>query len=93
MTAADIKINFEAFASLKKWPSIRNERRNDALFADPYLVHEGTLFECAEALLSKPASSHHLYEIHTDAQAPWVKSVLSARLVYELMRLRKVMTL
>jgi hypothetical protein len=92
MTAADIKINFEAFASLKKWPSIRNERRDDSRFSEPYLIQEGTLFECAEALLSKPASSHHLYEIHTHAQDPWVKSVLSARLVYELMRLRKVMT-
>jgi hypothetical protein len=92
MTAADIKINFDAPASLRKWPSVKNERRHDALFPNPYLVQDGTLFECIEALLSKPASTHPLYEIHTDSQDPWVKSVLSAPHVYELMRLRKVLT-
>jgi hypothetical protein len=92
MSTTDIKINFDAPASLRKWPSLRNERRDDSLFLNSYLVEEGTLFECSEALLSRPASAHHLYEIHTDAQDPWVKSVLSARHVYELMRLRKVMT-
>jgi hypothetical protein len=90
MTAADVKIDFDATASLKKWPSIRGERRTDAPF--PYLVQEGTLLECIEALLSKAAASHHLYEVHTDAQEPWVKAVLSAPHVYELVRLRKVLT-
>ena len=90
MPIADIKINFDAIAFLRKWPSVRSRRRPDAPF--PYLVQEGTLFECIEALLSKPASQHHLYEVHTDAQEPWVKPVLSAKHVYELMRLRKVLT-
>src|ERR1700744_2856976 len=62
MTAADIKIDFDAPASLRKWPSIRNERRNDAPYPSPYLVQDGTLFECIELLLSKPASQHLLYE-------------------------------
>jgi hypothetical protein len=93
MPSADIKIDFDAPAILKKWPSLRNERRNESSFPYPYLIQVGSLFECAEGLLSKPAVSHHLYEIHTQAQAPWVKSVLSAELVYELMRLRKVMAL
>jgi hypothetical protein len=92
MPAADIKINFDAPASLRKWPSLRNERRNDPPYPNPYLVQEGTLFECIEALLSKPASQHHLYEVQTDAQEPFVKSFLSAQHVYELMRLRKVLT-
>jgi hypothetical protein len=91
-TAADIKINFDALALLKKWASIKNERRKDPPDSSPYLVLEGTLFECAEALLSKAASTHHLYEIHTGAQDPFVKSILSAQHVYELMRLRKVLT-
>ena len=93
MNAAELKIDFDAPAVLKKWPSIGNERRSDSPFPDPYLVQEGTLFECSETLLSRPASTHHLYEIHTQAQEPWVKPVLSARHVYELMRLRKVVTL
>jgi hypothetical protein len=92
MTAADIKIDFDAPASLRKWPSIRNERRIDAPYPSPYLVQDGTLFECVEALLSKPASQHLLYEIHTSPQEPWVKAVLSARHVYELMRLRRLLT-
>lgn len=92
MTAADIKINFDAPASLKKWPSVRNVRRDDSPYPNPYLVQEGTLIECVEALLSKPASTHPLYEVHTNAQDPWVKTVLSAQHVYELMRLRKLLT-
>jgi hypothetical protein len=93
MTAADIQINFDAPASLRKWPSIRNERRTDAPYPNPYLVQDGTLFGCIEELLSKPASQHPLYEIHTDPQEPWVKAVLSAQHVYELMRLRKLLML
>jgi hypothetical protein len=93
MTASDIKIDFDAPATLRKWPSIRGERRNDAAYSNPYLVQDGSLLECIEALLSKPASQHPLYEVHTDPQEPWVKAVLSAKHVYELMRLRKLLTL
>jgi hypothetical protein len=92
MTASDIKINFDAPASLKKWPSVRNVRRDDSSYPNPYLVQEGALIECIEALLSKPSSQHQLYEIHTDPQDPFVKSVLSAQHVYELARLRKLLT-
>jgi hypothetical protein len=93
MTAAEIQINFNAPASLRKWPSIRNERRTDSPYSKPYLVQDGTLIECIEELLSKPASQHPLYEIHTAPQDPWVKAVLSAQHVYELMRLRKLLAL
>jgi hypothetical protein len=92
MTAADIQINFNATASLRKWPSIRSERRTDAPYPNPYLVQDGILLECIEELLSEPASQHPLYEIHTDPQEPWVKAVLSAQHVYELMQLRKLLT-
>jgi hypothetical protein len=91
MTAEDIKINFNAPASLRKWASIRNERNADT--TGPYLLHDGTLVECLEELLSKPVSQHHLYEIHTDAQEPWIKAVISVQHVYELVRLRKLLTL
>jgi hypothetical protein len=93
MTASDIEIDFDAPASLRKWPSIGSERRNDAPYSNPYLVQVGSLLECIETLLSKPVSQHHLYEVHTDPQEPWVKAVLSAQHVYELMRLRKLLTL
>jgi hypothetical protein len=91
MTAPDI--NFEAPASLRKWPSLKNERRSDLLHPGPYFLQEGTLLECIEALLCKPASQHPLYEVHTAPQDPWVKAVLSAQHVYELMRLRKLLTM
>jgi hypothetical protein len=90
MAAVDIQINFDAPASLRKWPSIKNERRTDV--ANPYLVQDGALLVCIEELLSKLASQHPLYEIHTDPQEPWVKAVLSARHVYELVRLRKLLS-
>ena len=90
MTAPNIQINFNAPASLRKWASIRSERLSDATC--PYLVQDGTLEECIAELLLKPASQHHLYEVHTDPQEPWIKAVLSAKHVYELVRLRKLLT-
>jgi hypothetical protein len=92
MTAEDVQINFNAPASLRKWPSIKNERRTDAAYPNPYLLQDGALLACIEELLSKPASQHSLYEIHTAPQEPWVKAVLSAQHVYELMRLRKLLS-
>ena len=90
MTAQDIQINFDAPASLRKWASIRSERLSDV--PCPYLVQDGTLEECIAELLLKPASQHHLYEVHTDPQEPWIKAVLNAARVYELVRLRKLLT-
>lgn len=91
MTAEDIKIDLNAPASLRKWASIGGERSADT--TGPYLLHDGTLAECLDEMLSKPASQHHLYEIQTEAQEPWIKAVLSAQHVYELVRLRKLLTL
>lgn len=90
MTASDIQINFSAPASLRKWASVRSERLSDV--PAPYLIQEATLEECMSEFLLKPVSQHHLYEVHTDAQEPWVKAVLSAKHVYELVRLRKLLT-
>ena len=91
MTAPDVQINFNAPASLRKWASIGSERLSDARC--PYLVQDGSLEECIAELLLKPASQHHLYEVHTDPQEPWIKAVLSAKHVYELVRLRKLLAL
>jgi len=65
MTAADVKVRFDVPASLRKWPSHRNKRITNTQHAGPYLLLDGTLDECIKELLAKPASQHHLYEIHT----------------------------
>jgi hypothetical protein len=82
------EINFDAPATLRKWPSIKNERVSPVLGARPYMVVEGTLDECIREFLSKPASSHHLYEIHTAPQSELISAVLSAEQIVEIVRLR-----
>jgi hypothetical protein len=79
-------IDFDAPATLRKWPSIKSERANTA--DHPYLIVDGTLDHCIRQFVSKPKSQHHLYEIHTAPQLPLVSAVLSARHVHELARLR-----
>jgi hypothetical protein len=58
-------IDFDAPATLRKWPSVRNERVSNSR---PYLVSEGTLDDCIRQFMAKPISQHHLYEIHTAPQ-------------------------
>jgi hypothetical protein len=78
-------MRFDAPAVLRKWPSLNNERISNAR---PYLVSDGTLDECIREFMSKPASKHHLYEIHTAPQPPLIDAVLSAEHITELARLR-----
>ena len=82
------EINFEAPATLRKWPSINHERVSASLGAHPYLILDGTLDECIRKFMSQPVSQHHLYEIHTAAQSDLVSSVLSPSHIVELARLR-----
>jgi hypothetical protein len=82
------EINFDAPATLRKWPSVNNERVNASLGARPYMIIEGTLDECIQRFMSQPVSQHHLYEIHTAAQSDLVSAVLSAAHIVELARLR-----
>jgi hypothetical protein len=84
----DSKIDFTAPATLKKWPSLNNERVNPALGARPYTIIAGTLDECIRKFMSQPRSQHHLYEIHTVPQSDLVSAVLSVDHVVELARLR-----
>jgi hypothetical protein len=81
-----VQINFDVPATLRKWPSIKNERASNAL--STYLVVEGTLDDCIRQFMAKPVSQHHLYEIHTAPQGELVSAVLSARLILEIARLR-----
>jgi hypothetical protein len=78
-------MNFDAPAVLRKWPSLNNERISNAR---PYLVSDGTLDECIRQFMSKPASQHHLYEIHTAPQGGLITAILSAEQIVELARLR-----
>jgi hypothetical protein len=45
-------INFDAPAVLRKWPSLRNERRTEG--TGPYLLVDGTLGECIREFMAKP---------------------------------------
>ena len=79
-------INFDAPATLRKWPSIKNERASNAI--GTYLIVDGTLDHCIRQFMAKPASQQHLYEIHTAPQGELVSAVLSAKLIVEIVRLR-----
>jgi hypothetical protein len=76
------QIDFDAPASLRKWPSSKNERVTTSLYIGPYLVVDGTFDECIREFM------HHLYEIHTAPQGGLVSAVLSARHILEIARLR-----
>jgi hypothetical protein len=86
MSSTDTHINFDAPATLCKWPSLNNQRRPEA--SGPYLLVDGTLDECIRAFMAKPASIRHLYEIHTSPQPLLMSDVLSEEIVAELARLR-----
>jgi 5-keto 4-deoxyuronate isomerase len=83
---AQAPVNFDAPAVLRKWPSLRSERRAES--GGPYLLIDGTLDQCIVNLMAKPAGTRHLYEVHTSAQLPLVNSVLSGEDITELARLR-----
>jgi hypothetical protein len=83
---SDSKVDFGAVAALHKWPSLANQRRPDR---DSYQVSQGTLDECISAFMEKPATTRHLYEIHTPAQPSLVTDILSPEHVTELSRLRE----
>ena len=82
------KIDFNAPAELRKWPSLNNERVSAAFGARPYLIIDGTLDECVRQFLTKPATQHHLYEIRTAPQNDVISAVLSAEHIIEIARLR-----
>jgi hypothetical protein len=84
MPDKEAQINFDAPATLRKWPSLNNERINASLGARPYMIIEGTLDECIQRFMSQPASQHHLYEIHTAPQSDLVSAVLGRRILLNL---------
>jgi hypothetical protein len=82
---AEYSVNFDAPAELRKWPSLKNERRADR---STYMVIAGSLEECIREFMAKPEPTRHLYEIHTAPQPPLILGVLSAEHIAELSRLR-----
>ena len=48
MDGTEAHINFDAPAVLRKWPSLANQRTEDAA---PYLLVEGTLDDCLRELI------------------------------------------
>jgi len=84
---SEARVNFNVQAVLRKWTSLRNERRPGG--AGPYPLVDGTLDECIRELMAKPVQTRHLYEIHTPPQPPLVKPVLSGEVIAELARLRE----
>jgi hypothetical protein len=88
MPDKEAQINFDAPATLRKWPSINNERVSASHGARPYLIVDGTLDACIRKFMSQPISQHHLYEIHTVPQSDLVSALLLAAHIVELARLR-----
>ena len=86
MSETNTRVNFDLPATLRKWPSLNNERLKEGRSA--YLVFEGTLDECIREFMAKPEPSRHLYEIHTAPQPPLITEVLSGEQLVELVRLR-----
>lgn len=80
------RIDFDARAVLRKWPSLGNDRRKAA--NGPYFLIDGTLKDCLRELMAKPTHTRHLYEIHTTPRPPLVDVVLPEGLVRELERQR-----
>jgi hypothetical protein len=88
MSSTGTHIDFNAPATLRKWPSLNNERISASLGARSYLVVDGLLDECIRQFLAKPANQRRLYEIHTAPQTDLVSTVLSAEHIVEIARLR-----
>jgi hypothetical protein len=83
-------IDFNAPASLRKWPSHNGKRLTEDRYPDPYLLIDSTLGECIKMFITKPASQRLLYEIHTAPQPPLVSAVIGAEHIEELATLREL---
>ena len=89
MSDTELQIDFDAAASLRKWPSLNKERLTETNYPEPYLLFDVSLDDCIKEFMAKPASQHHLYEIHTAPQQSLISAVLSAEHIIELARLRE----
>lgn len=81
-----IRVNFDARAVFRKWPSLRNERRGGD--AGPYSLSDGTLDECLREIMAKPTAVRHLYDIQIARRPPLPEAVLPRGVILELAMLR-----
>ena len=89
MSNDGVQIRLDVPATLRKWPSFKQQRLDGVPGRGrPYLVVDSTLDECIRQFMAKPASQHHLYEIHTEPQGELVSAVSSAETIIEIARLR-----
>jgi hypothetical protein len=87
----DSKVDFSAPATLRKWPSLNDQRVGASLGARTYMIIEGTLDECIRKFMLQPKSQRHLYEIHTVPQSELVSAALSTEHIVELARLKDIL--
>ena len=83
---ADEEMDFNAPATLRKWPSLNNERIPNAWGAVPYLICEGTLVDCVRKFASYPLYTRHLYEIHVATKPGMAPVELPQEQINELAR-------
>ena len=84
----DTQVDFSADATLRKWPSLNDQRVSASLGARTYMIIKGTLDECVRKFMLQPKSQRHLYEIHTVPQSDLVSAILKPEHILELVRLR-----
>ena len=58
MSDKEVAINFDAPATLRKWPSVNGERVSTALGARPYMIIDGTLDECIRKFIAMPVNEY-----------------------------------
>ena len=83
-----LDVDFEASASLMKWPTQGGQKISLQTGSKPYTVVESTLGVCIERLLAKPENFRTLYEIHTTPAGDVVPQIVTAALAAELATLR-----
>jgi hypothetical protein len=76
MGGREAHVNLDATAVLRKWPSLRNERRTEG--TGPYLLIDGTLDECVRELMAKPTSMRVRFSLNSRHSGNRLRCPLSA---------------
>jgi hypothetical protein len=71
-------ILYDVPADLYKWKALDRTPRNAEAVEPPDRVHQGTLGSCIREFMEKPTSQRPLYEIFTEAQPAFTKTILTA---------------
>ena len=71
-------VQYEYWAVLQKWPTITDGPLEADQLIHPAQIHEGTVVACIREFLKAPVSKRGLYELLTEAQPAFQRTVLSA---------------